>query len=211
MHLSDYQDKKFDSFEYFDRWIIGKYQDMEKQFLKYLDEYEVGLALNTLEKFFWNFCDNYIEIVKHRLYRHEEFGNIPRYSGQKAIYILLYKLLQDFSIYFPFITEEIYQELYHDMKSIHLTQIQELNYDFSNEKNIGDKIITIISEVRGYKSSHNVSLKTIIKKLDISVNNKIESSIKEAKKDFCATLFIDKLIMNNNSEEYQINDIEIQE
>ena len=211
MHLSDYKDKEFDLFEYIDRWIIGKYQDMEKQLFKYLDEYEVGLALNTLEKFFWNYCDNYIEIVKHRLYRPEEFGNIPRYSGQKTIYILLYKLLQDFSIYFPFITEEIYQELYHDQKSIHLTQIQELNYDFSNEKNIGDKIINIISEVRGYKSSHNVSLKTIIKKLDISVNNKLESAIKEVQKDFCATLFIDKLIMNNNSEEYQINDIEIQE
>ena len=36
---------------------------MEKSFIKYLDNYEIGLALNILEKFFWNFCDNYIEIV----------------------------------------------------------------------------------------------------------------------------------------------------
>ncbi|MBQ9319054.1 MAG: valine--tRNA ligase [Bacilli bacterium] len=211
MHLSDYQDKKIDCFEYIDRWIIGKYQDMEKQFLKYLDEYEVGLALNTLEKFFWNFCDNYIEIVKHRLYRPEEFGEISRYSGQKTIYMLLYKLLQDFSIYFPFITEEIYQELYHDKKSIHLTQIYELNYEFNNEKNTGDKIVAIISEVRGYKSSHNVSLKTIIKKLDISVNNELESAIKESMEDLCATLFIDNLIMHYSDEEYQINYIEMQD
>ena len=49
-------------------------------------------------------------------------------SAQKTVYILLYKLLQDFSIFFPFITEEIYQELYHDEKSIHLTKIKELAY-----------------------------------------------------------------------------------
>ena len=32
-----------------------EYGEMEKSFIKYLDDYEVGLALNTLEKFFWNF------------------------------------------------------------------------------------------------------------------------------------------------------------
>lgn len=74
---------------------MGNFIDMEKEYLKYLDNYEIGLALNILEKFFWNFCDNYIEIVKHRLYRPEEFGEKARYSGQKTIYILLYKLLQD--------------------------------------------------------------------------------------------------------------------
>ena len=112
MHLEDYQDKVFDDFEYIDKWILGNFIDMEKEYLKYLDNYEIGLALNILEKFFWNFCDNYIEIVKHRLYRPEEFGEKARYSGQKTIYILLYKLLQDFSIFFPFITEEIYQDIF---------------------------------------------------------------------------------------------------
>ena len=58
MHLSDFEDKDFDNYEYIDKWILGKYREMEKSFIKYLDDFEVGLALNTLEKFFWNFCDN---------------------------------------------------------------------------------------------------------------------------------------------------------
>ena len=91
MHLQDFKDQEFDEFEYIDKWILGKFQEMESGFIKYLDEYEVGLALNHLEKFFWNFCDNYIEIVKHRLYRPEEFGNIARYSGQKTVYMILQK------------------------------------------------------------------------------------------------------------------------
>ncbi|MBO6145281.1 MAG: valine--tRNA ligase [Bacilli bacterium] len=209
MHLSDYEDKEFNDFEYIDKWILGKFSEMQKGFIKYLDEYEVGLALNTLEKFFWNFCDNYIEIVKHRLYRPEEFGDIPRYSGQKTVYIILYKLLQDFSIYFPFITEEIYQELYHEKDSVHLTIIEDDYYEFNDEIKYGDQIIEIISQARGEKTNNNVSLKTPIKNLDINCSKELKNAIESSIKDFKATLFIEELKLNETNDEYKINNIEL--
>ena len=49
MHLSDYEDKDFTDFEYIDKWILGSFQEMEKGFIKYLEDYEVGLALNHLD------------------------------------------------------------------------------------------------------------------------------------------------------------------
>jgi len=210
MHLEDYQDKAFDDFEYIDKWILGNFIDMEKEYLKYLDNYEIGLALNILEKFFWNFCDNYIEIVKHRLYRPEEFGEKARYSGQKTIYILLYKLLQDFSIFFPFITEEIYQDIYHDMKSIHITEIKSLNYSFDEEIVNGNLMCEIISMVRGKKSSSNLSLKTIVKKLEIDCSPNLKKAIEEANKDFKATLFINELVINSIKDGYKINEIDLE-
>lgn len=210
MHLEDYQDKAFDDFEYIDKWILGNFIDMEKEYLKYLDNYEIGLALNILEKFFWNFCDNYIEIVKHRLYRPEEFGEKARYSGQKTIYILLYKLLQDFSIFFPFITEEIYQDIYHDMKSIHITEIKSLNYSFDEEIVNGNLMCEIISMVRGKKSSSNLSLKTIVKKLEIDCSPNLKKAIEEASKDFKATLFINELVINSIKDGYKINEIDLE-
>lgn len=210
MHLEDYHDKAFDDFEYIDKWILGNFIDMEKEYLKYLDNYEIGLALNILEKFFWNFCDNYIEIVKHRLYRPEEFGEKARYSGQKTIYILLYKLLQDFSIFFPFITEEIYQDIYHDMKSIHITEIKSLNYSFDEEIVNGNLMCEIISMVRGKKSSSNLSLKTIVKKLEIDCSPNLKKAIEEANKDFKATLFINELVINSIKDGYKINEIDLE-
>lgn len=209
MHLQDYTDKEFSDFEYIDRWILGKYQEMEEAFIKYLDDYEVGLALNILEKFFWNFCDNYIEIVKHRLYRPEEFGDVSRYSGQKTVYTILYKLLQDFSIFFPFITEEIYQELYHKQKSIHLTSIEPLTFDFKQEVKNGDIIVDIISQARGEKTNNNVSLKTPIKNLDLSLNKDLAFAINSSIKDFKATLFIENLNITEVDKDYQVNKIEL--
>ena len=207
MHLQDYQDKDFDDFEYVDKWILGNFIKMEKEYIKYLDNYEIGLALNILEKFFWNFCDNYIEIVKHRLYRPEEFGEKARYSGQKTVYMLLYKLLQDFSVFFPFITEEIYQDIYHDMKSIHITEIKPLNYSFDDEMLNGDLMCEIISAVRGEKSSNNLSLKTAVKELGIDCSAGIKDAIKQSEKDFKATLFIEKLILNDIEKDYKINKV----
>lgn len=209
MHLIDFKDREFSNFQYIDKWILGKFSEMETGFLKYLDEYEVGLALNHLEKFFWNFCDNYIEIVKHRLYRPEEFGEEARYSGQKTVYIILYKLLQDFSIFFPFITEEIYQELYHNNKSIHLTEIKPLEFDFPEEVKMGDLIINIISEVRGKKTVNSVSLKTKVKNLTIAVNGGLKNAINLSIKDFKATLFIEELDLKDGNDNYSITNIEL--
>ncbi len=211
MHLSDYEDKEFSDYEYIDKWIIAKYQEMEKQFIKYLDNYEIGLGLNILEKFFWEFCDNYIEIVKHRLYRPEEFGEIPRYSGQKTVYTLLYKLLQNFSIYFPYITEEIYQELYKQEKSIHITEIKPLNYNFNDELKYGDMICDIISNVRGQKSISNLSLKTEVSKLSILGEQKLIDAITLSIKDFKATLFINDLKLNPQEKEYKIDEVILKE
>ncbi len=209
MHLTDYEDKQFETFEYIDKWILGRFQEMEKQFISYLDDYEVGLALNILEKFFWEFCDDYIEIVKHRLYRPEEFGEIPRYSGQKTVYILLYKLLQDFSIFFPFITEEIFQELYHNNNSIHTTEIKALNYSFDKEIELGNQIMEIISQARGTKTNSSVSLKTPIKNLSIGVSKELKEAIDESIKDFKATLFIENLQTKLIDKDYEVYDIEL--
>ena len=211
MHLSDYADREFNDFEYIDKWIIGKYEEMEQGFIKYLDEFEIGLALNSLEKFFWNFCDNYIEIVKHRLYRPDEFGETPRYSGQKTVYTLLYKLLQDFSIFFPFITEEIFQDIYHNNKSIHLTEIKPLDYDFKEEVKYGDMINEIIGIARGEKTNASVSLKTEIEKLNISAEAKLIEAIQKAEQDFKATLFISNLELNDQEEGYTVNEIKLKE
>ncbi len=209
MHLTDYEDKQFTDFEYIDKWILAKYQEMETQFIKYLDNYEIGLGLNVLEKFFWEFCDNYIEIVKHRLYRPEEFGDIARYSGQKTIYTLLYKLLQNFSIYFPFITEEIYQELYKDNQSIHLTKIIPLDYNFEEELKYGNQICDIISAARGEKSTNSLSLKTPIKYLEIAATPQLAHAINMSIKDFKATLFIDELMITDFEKDYKIMKIEL--
>ena len=213
MHLEDYQDQdvfEFE-FEYMDQWIISKYKAMQERFIQYLDDYEVGLGLHHLEKFFWNFCDNYIEIVKHRLYRPEEFGNKARYSGQKTCYMLLHNLLQCFSIYFPFVSEEVYQSIYPKCLSIHLTEFKLITTNFEEEVQKGDIICDIIKKVRGKKTKRSVSLKAKIAMLSLDVNQEIKEALQLALKDVKATLAIDTLeliTINADNDIYKISFLE---
>ena len=49
---------------------------------KWVDEYEIGLARKVVDDLFWkNLYDNYIEIVKERLYQPENHGDEERKSG----------------------------------------------------------------------------------------------------------------------------------
>ena len=209
MHLVDFKDKPFNDYEFMDRWALASFSKMEAGFINYLNDYEVGLALNHLEKFFWNFCDNYIEIVKHRLYRPEEFGEKGRYSGQKTVYTILYKLLQDFSIFFPFITEEIFQGIYGGEKSIHLTKINPLNFVDDKAIALGDQIIEIISIARGEKTNHNVSLKTPIANLNLKLSDELTNAVNEAIKDFKATLFIENLNLGKVNDGFSVDKVEL--
>ncbi|MFI3307391.1 MAG: valine--tRNA ligase [Mycoplasmatota bacterium] len=204
MHLQDYKECEVE-YEYLDSWILLKYNNMDKEFKKLLDEYEIGLGLNILEKFFWNFCDDYIEIVKHRLYRPEEFGEEQRRSGQKTVRTILYKLLQNFSIYFPFITEEIFQEIFANEKSIHISEFKDLNVkqDEMLLKN-GNVLMNLVSEIRGIKTINNVSLKTVVKTINIDMEDSLINSFNSAKKDLLASLFIEEINFSKLDNDYKI-------
>ena len=105
--------------------------------------------------------------------------------------------------------KRLYQELFSKEKSIHLTKIEQLEYDFEDEINTGDIIIEIISKIRGEKSNNNLSLKTEVKLLDLSLNKNLIEAINSMIQDFKATLFIDELVLNEIEENYLINKIEL--
>ena len=84
-----------------------------------------------------------------------------------------------------------------------------MEYKFDSEIRNGDLIINIISQSRGEKSNNNLSLKTPIKNLDLSLNNELKDAINKSIKDFKATLFINNLIIIDCDSDYKINNIEL--
>lgn len=172
--------------EMMDEWILGKLKVTKENFDKYMLDYEMGLALKEVEKLFWNFCDNYIEIAKNRLYKPEIYGEEAKQSAQFAAKTVLKALLKLFSIYLPHITEEVYMDAFageEKQKSIHTSQYVDSSV-FSTDKNdAGDLVCEIVSEIRGFKSKQNVSLKHEIEKLTICGYDDV---IREAEKDILA-------------------------
>ena len=178
-----------------DKFILHKYQELYNSFFKHLDKYEIALAMNELERFFWSFCDNYIEIVKNRLYKPEVYGEHAKESAQYSCYFVLLGMLKMFSIFLPHITEEIYMDYYAEREnnaSIHISKYLDLGIEVDKDllKN-GESVLDIVSRIRQFKSENKISLKTIIK--DIKITSKITDFLKEVEMDIKAVGSVEKI------------------
>ena len=194
-----------------DKWIIYSFNNMLARFENYLEKYEIGLAIGELEKFFWSYCDDYIEIIKNRVYKPEIYGENARRSGLYAAYHTLLGMLKCFAIYIPHITEEIYQGYYKDHEeeiSIHKTIIRPIPDEYGiSEKDyqIGETAVAIISELRKYKSERNLSLKETIDTVHITLDK--DMSIEDAIGDIKATCSCGNIILNEG-DSFEVNVID---
>jgi len=170
-----------------DEWLIAKFEKLQSKFIEFMDRYDIALALNELEKFFWDFCDNYIEIVKDRLYKPEIHGEKEKESAQFSAYTVLNGLLKLFSPFMPHITEEVYMHAFaqdENAKSLHMSlyaNIKKQDYSIIEK---GNELVAIVQEIRKKKSLAQVSMKAKIASVAIKSNNL--DFIKSAEKDLIA-------------------------
>jgi valyl-tRNA synthetase len=95
--------------------ILHQANNCSQAMTNYLNNYEYGLAKIEFEKFFrHDFCDNYLEIVKDKIYKPEKYkdGAKQKLSAQFALYQVFLAIIKMIAPYLPFITEELYQTYY---------------------------------------------------------------------------------------------------
>ena len=89
-----------------DRGMLTNLSKIVESGTKQLNEYEYARALEQTERFFWSFCDNYLELVKAR--RYQDFGPEAAASANSAMLVALSTMLRLFAPYLPFVTEEVW-------------------------------------------------------------------------------------------------------
>ncbi len=152
MNLKDFDGKKPKKLEVVDDLFLKELNSLVGDYMKQFEKYNYSFAKLNLENFFWkDFCDNYLEIVKKRVYTGT--GD-KRKSAQYTLYQSLLILLKLFAPIMPFITEEIYQEhfkKFEKTKSIHLTEFPKPNSFGVYSDNL-ELFFSTLSEVRTEKT-----------------------------------------------------------
>ena len=148
-----------------DRLFISQLNKLIENATNSFEEYNYFRSKAETDNFFWKtLADNYLEIVKNRVYNGTEK---QRSSAYYTLYNSLLTILKLMSPFTPYVTEEIYQnnfKKYEKEKSIHISSWPEkIKISLKKDDNeVWSKLIEIISKARQAKSEAKKSVKAEI-------------------------------------------------
>jgi len=184
MNLENWNNKKPKNFVSTDNLFLDNLNKLIKSATDAFEGYEYSRAKLEIEQFFWtDFCDNYLEVVKKRIYNGEGDKKI---SAQYTLYQSLLTILKLIAPIMPFITEEIYQlyfKKFEKQKSIHVSSWPTEFKHTELKKNVWKNLIHIISRVRKKKSEKNKAMNS---EIVLYLEKSVQSLLKEVLEDLKA-------------------------
>ena len=155
-----------DNLDPLDMWILSKLNNLNITVDNAFAQYNFADTIGSIEKFFWHdFCDEYIEAVKYRLY--SDVSDESRKAAKYTLRCVIETSLKLLSPIVPFFVEEVYQ--YFDDQSIHTTSWPEVNEELiSEEMEVkGETTIELIDEVRRFKSASKIPLNAELSEVNV--------------------------------------------
>ncbi|MBE6508007.1 MAG: valine--tRNA ligase [Methanobrevibacter sp.] len=193
-----------------DLWILSKLNNLNITVDKAFEDYNFAETITSIERFFWHdFCDEYIEAVKYRLYTDvsDESRKAAKYTLRTVVETSL-KLLAPIA---PFFTEEVYQ--YFSDESIHTTLWPEVHEELISEdmEAKGETTVELIDEVRRFKSASKIPLNAELAEVNVyTSDDSLVEVFNEFGDDIKGTLKIKDLTISQGKPEVHEKIIEVE-
>ncbi|MGK2875897.1 MAG: valine--tRNA ligase [Nocardioides sp.] len=136
------------------------------------DTYDYTTALEVSEKFFWEFCDDYLELVKERAYG--DPADSGTMSAKATLALALHVQLRLLAPFLPYATEEVWSwwpSANEESASIHTaawpTEL-DLGAAAAASATMLDAVAAALTAIRGFKSAAKVSMRTPVESATLS-------------------------------------------
>jgi valyl-tRNA synthetase len=152
---------EWDSLPMEDRWILSRLNRTIASVTGLMEEFQFAEAQRQIHDFLWGeFCDWYVELAKIRLRSVAEGALSP----MPVLVHVLEASLRLLHPYMPFVTEELWQHLKHNLpsdwqesESIMVTPYPESDASFDPEaERVMESVIEIIRSIRNVRAEYNV-------------------------------------------------------
>ena len=167
------------------------------------EAYDYSAALEAAERFFWQFCDDYLELVKERAYADPSSGSgigASSFSGigasnssgigasdsaRVALRAALGVLLRLFAPFLPYVTEEVWS--WWQSGSVHTSTWPDTSeLPTGGDADVLADIASALIGVRGAKSQAKVSMKTEVLRAEFSAPDAVVARLRGAEADLRA-------------------------
>ncbi len=184
--------------EALDQSMLNGLAEVVDQATKAFEGFNYTKALEVTEQFFWPFCDDYVELVKDRVYGAQ--GEAAANSAKAALGIATQTFLKLFAPFLPFVTDEVWS--WWQEGSVHNSdwpKSSDVNVDGAS-KEVNEAVSLVLSHIRKVKSDAQVSMKAEISLAEITAPAEIIALVKLAETDVLTAGRIQTAKWNEGSE-----------
>jgi len=182
-----------------DRAMLSQLSDVVDAATAAFADYQYHRALEHAEKFFWAFCDDYLELVKGRAYAEGPESD----SARAALSLALDTFLRLLAPFLPFVTEEVWS--WWRPGSVHRadwpTSAPLRSVTGPGDAAVLDTVSTVLADVRKAKSSSKVSLRAEVSRLTVTGDASRLAAVDAARTDLIVAGVVAELVLQESAEE----------
>lgn len=186
-----------------DRALLAQLSDVVAQSTKAFENYDYARALQITESFFWQFTDDYVELIKDRAYG--AAGDSEQASVLAALATTLDSLLRLFAPFLPFATEEVWS--WWRTGSVHRAQWPAALEIADGDTTMLGTVGVALSGIRKAKSEAKVKQRTEVLSASITANEMLVAQLKAGLGDLKAAANAQEIALQSGEGELTVSDV----
>ena len=190
-----------------DRWLLAANAKCVEQVTDFFEKYDYSNALRTVERFFWDsYCDNYLEMIKFRLWENPEqeksYSDAQIQAGKAVAVEVLYSIVKLLAPVIPFVTEHLYQGFFKDQiegepVSIHIASWPKPSHEGWNQAQLkdGERVSEILSLIRKQKIEQKIGIATKVAQVTLNAPAEVLGACQDFQSEIASAVRAMELVL----------------